>query len=108
MDAHRVIRRPSDAPAVLRLGRIWLSASFRGGILLFLPWLARLVVLPNGRVSADGSSGRRDDERVVHDFKLEPTARQLTSVCRGGLLYSKVSPFKSGTNVPRLGIRISQ
>ena len=65
------------APAVLRLGRTWLSASIGGGIYLFLPWLARLVGLPNGRVFADGSSGRSNDGRVVRDFKLEPTAREV-------------------------------
>ena len=61
MDAYRVIRHRGDeeegarwacrarqqrgpveiasgpAPAVLRLGRTWLSASFGGGIALFLP-----------------------------------------------------------------------
>ena len=101
MDAYRVIRRPGDedegarwacraqqqrgpveiasgpAPAVLRLGRTWLSASTGGGIFLFLPWFARLVGLPNGRVPADGSPGRTDDGRVVRDFKLEPTAREV-------------------------------
>ena len=80
MNAHRVIRHPGDeeegarwacgargqrgpveiasgpAPAVLRPGRTWLSASFGGEIILFLPWLARLVGLPNGRVAADGKS----------------------------------------------------
>ena len=59
-------RRPVEiasgpAPAVLRLRRTWLSASVRGGIALFLPWPARLVILPNGRVAADGSPGRTDD-----------------------------------------------
>ena len=63
------------APSVLRLGRTWLTASFGGGILLFLPWLAQLAGLPNGRVAADGSPGRTDDGRVVRDFKLKPTAR---------------------------------
>ena len=41
------------------------------------PTLARLVGLPNGRVAADGSSGRTDDGRVVRDFKLEPTTREV-------------------------------
>ena len=101
MDTYRVIRHRGDedegarwacgarqqrgpveiasgpSPAVLRLGRTWLSASFGGGILLFLPWLARLVGFPNGRVSADGSPGRTDDGRVVRDFKLEPNAREV-------------------------------
>ena len=63
------------APAVLRLGRTWLSASFGGGIGLFLPWPARPVGLPNGRVAEDGIPGRTDDGRVVRDFKLEPTTR---------------------------------
>ena len=61
------------APAVLRLGRTWLSALTGGGTFLFLPWLARLVGLPNARVPADGSPGRTDDGRVVLDFKLEST-----------------------------------
>ena len=76
MDAYRVISHPGDeyegarwacrvrqqrgpaeiasepAPAVLRLGWTWLSALI-GEESLFLPWLARLVGLPNGRVSAD-------------------------------------------------------
>ena len=101
MDAYQVIRHPGDedegarlacrarqqrgpveiasgpAPAVVRLRRSWLSASFRGGIALFLPWPARLVNLPNGRVAADGSSGRTDGGRVVRDFKLEPTTREV-------------------------------
>ena len=101
MDAYRVIRHPGDederarwacrarqqrgpveiasgpAPAVLRLGRTWLSASTGGGIFLFLPWLARLADLLNGRVSADGSPRRTDDGRVVRDFKLEATAREV-------------------------------
>ena len=62
---------------VLRLGRTWLSASIGGEIFLFLPWLARLVGLPNGCVSAVGSPGRTDDGRVVRDFKLEPTAPEV-------------------------------
>ena len=101
MDDYRVIRHPGDedeegrwacrarqqrgpveiasgpAPAVLRLGRTWLSASTGEGIFLFLPWLARLADLPNGRVPADGSPGRTDVGRVVRDFKLEPTAREV-------------------------------
>ena len=101
MDAYRVIRRHGDedeearwacrarqqrgpveiasgpAPTVLRLGQTWLSASTEGGIFLFLPWLARLASLPNGRVPADGSPGRTDDGRVVRDFKLESTAREI-------------------------------
>ena len=48
-----------------------------GGFLSFLPWLARLVGLPNGRVVADKSPGRTDDGTVVRDFKLEPTAREV-------------------------------
>ena len=103
MDAYRVIHHPGDedegarwacrsrqqrgpveiasepAPAVLRFQRTWLSASAGGEIFLFLPWLARLVGLPNGHVSADGSPGRTDDGRVVRDFKLEPTAREVAS-----------------------------
>ena len=101
MDAYRVIRHPGDedegarwacrarqqwgpveiasgpTPAALRLGRTWLFASTGGGIFLFLPWLARLAGLPNGRVPADGSPGRTDDGRVVRDLKLEPTAREV-------------------------------
>ena len=101
MDAYRVIRRPGHedegawwafrarqqwgpveiasgpTPADLRLGRTWLFASTEGGIFLFLSWLARLAGLPNGRVSADGSPGQTDDGRVVRDFKLEPTAREV-------------------------------
>ena len=41
------------------------------------PLTARLVGLPNGRVTADGSPGRTDDGRVVRDFKLEPTTREV-------------------------------
>ena len=101
MDAYRVIHYPGDedegarwayrerqqrgpveiasgpTPAVLRLGRTWLSASTGAGIFLFLPWLARLVGLPNRRVSTDWSPVRTDDGRVVQDFKLEPTAREV-------------------------------
>ena len=103
MDAYRVIHHPGDedegarwacgarrqrgpveiasrpAPAVLRPGRTWLSALFGGGIFLFLPWLAWLDGLPNGRVATDGSPGRTDDGRVARDFKLEPTARKVQS-----------------------------
>ena len=68
---------PGPAPAVLRLGRTWLSASAGGGIFLFIHWLAMLVGLPNGRVPADGRPGRTDDGRVVRDFRLEPTAREV-------------------------------
>ena len=101
MDAYRVIRHPGDedegarwacrarqqrgpveiasrlAPAILRPRRTCLSASTGGEIFLFLSRLARLVVLPNGRVAADGSSGPTDDGRVVRDFKLEPTTREV-------------------------------
>ena len=101
MDAYQVIRHPGDkdegaqwvcrarqqrwpveiasgpALAVLRLGRTWLSVSIGGGIFLFLSWLARLVGLPNGRVSVDGSPARKDDGSVVRDFKLEPTAHEV-------------------------------
>ena len=75
-------RRPVEiasgpALAVLRLGRTWLSAPIGGGIFLFLARLARLVSLPDGRVFADGSPGRTVDERVVRDFRLEPTAREV-------------------------------
>ena len=83
METYRVIRYPSDedegarwacrarqqrgpveiasgpAPAVLRLGRTWLSASFGGGFALFLPWLSRLVVLPNGMWQRMGVPGER-------------------------------------------------
>ena len=62
---------------VLRPGRTWLSASAGGGIFLFSSRLARLVGLPIGRVVADGSSERTDDGRVVRDFKLEPTTREV-------------------------------
>ena len=51
--------------------------TFGGGIGLFLPWLARLAGLPNGRVAADGSPGRTDDGRDVRDVKLKPTTRQV-------------------------------
>ena len=101
MDAYQVIRHPGDedegarwacraqqqrgpveialgpAPAVLRHGRTWLSALTGGGIFLSLPWLARIADLPNRRVPADGSPGRTDDGRVVRDFRLEPTAREV-------------------------------
>ena len=101
MDAYRVIRHPGyedkgarwacrarqqrgpveiasgPAPAVLHLRRTRLSTSTGGGIALFLPWLARLVSLPNGRVPADGSPERTDDGRVVRDFELEPTTREV-------------------------------
>ena len=102
MDAYRVIRHLGDedegarwacgtrrqrgpveiasgsAPAVLRLARTWLPASF-GGEILFLSWLARLVGLPNGHVAADGSPGQTHDGWVVRDFKLEPTTREVQS-----------------------------
>ena len=101
MDAYQVIRHPGDEvegarwacrvrrqqgpveiasgpiPAVLRLGRTWLPASSGGEVFLFLPWLAQLVDLPNGRVAVDRSPGRTDDWRVVCDFKLEPTAHEV-------------------------------
>ena len=101
MDANRVICHPGDedegarwacrerqqrgpveiasgpAPAVLRPGRTWPSASTGGEIFLFLPRLARLVGLPKGRAATDGSSGRTDDGRVVRDFKLEPITREV-------------------------------
>ena len=101
MDAYRVIRHPGDeeegarwacrarqqrgpveiasepAPTVLRLGRTGLSVSTGEGIFLFLPWLARLSNLLNGRLPADGSPGRSDDGGVVRDFKLEPTACEV-------------------------------
>ena len=49
----------------------------RGRNFLVPPRLARLVGLPIGRVAADGSSERTDDGRVVRDFKLEPTTREV-------------------------------
>ena len=54
-----------------------IGACTRGEESLFLPWLARLVGLPNRRVPAGGSLGRTDDGRVVRDFKLEPTACEV-------------------------------
>ena len=57
--------------------KTWLPAATGKGIFLFIPWLARLVGLPNGRVSVDGTPGRTDDGRAVRDFKLEPTAREV-------------------------------
>ena len=39
--------------------------------------LTRLKLNISGPVSADGSPGRTDDGRVVRDFKLEPTAREV-------------------------------
>ena len=101
MDAYRVIGHPGDeddgarwacrarqqwgpveiasgpTSAVLRLGRTWLSASAGGGIFIFLPWLARLAGLPIGRVPAHGVPGRTADGKVVRDYKLEPTAREV-------------------------------
>ena len=50
-----------------------------GEIFLFLSWLARLVGLPNERVAVDGSPRQTDDGRVVRDFKLEPTGREVQS-----------------------------
>ena len=38
---------------------------------------SRLVGMPNRRVAADRSPGLTDDGRVVRDFKLEPTAREV-------------------------------
>ena len=73
--ASRNLIRPS--PAVLRLGRTWLPASFAGEIFLFLSWLARLDGLLNGRVTADVIPGRTDNGRVVRDFKLGPTTREV-------------------------------
>ena len=51
----------------------------RGRNFLCLLWLARLVGLPNGRVSTDGSPRQTDDGRVVRDFKLEPTVCEVQS-----------------------------
>ena len=83
MDAYRVICHPGDedegarwacrarqqrgpveiatgpTPAVLRLGRTWLSASTVGGIFLFLRLLARLAGLPIGRVPGERVNRRR-------------------------------------------------
>ena len=58
----------------------WVDLAVRvdwGRNLLILSWLARQAGLPDGRASADGSPGRTDDGRVVRDFKLEPTAREV-------------------------------
>ena len=76
------------AAAVLHLGRTWLPVSFEGEIFSFLPWLARLVGLPNGRVAADGSPERTDDVRVVRDkcFVLLIT-RKFISIFMGLLRY---------------------
>ena len=65
------------APAVLRLRRIRLSASFGGGYFLVFSWLAQLVGQPSARVAADERPWRTDDGRVVRDFKLEPTPREV-------------------------------
>ena len=67
----------APAPVVLRLGRTWLSASTGGGIFIFLPWLARLAGLPNGRVPADGSPGRTDDWKSRTRLYAGPTAREV-------------------------------
>ena len=48
-----------------------------GRNLLIPPWLARLVGMPNRSVPADESPGRTYDGRVVRDFKLKPTAREV-------------------------------
>ena len=103
MDAYRVIRQPGDedegarwacrarqqrwlveiasrpTSAALRFQRTWLFASIGGEISLFLPWLARIVGLPNGRVSADGSPGQTDDGRDVRDFKGVTQDEELTN-----------------------------
>ena len=44
----------------------------------------RLVGQPRARVATDEGPGRTDDGRVVRDFKLEPTPREV--------LNSKVGP----------------
>ena len=86
MDAFRVIRHPGDEDEGARWairarqqrGPVEIASGPAPAVFaLFLPWLARLVSLPNGRVAADGSPGRTDDGRVVRDFKLEPTTREV-------------------------------
>ena len=74
MDAYRVICHPGDEDEGAR--RACRARQQRGPVEI-LPWPARLVSLPNGRVAADGSPGRTDDGRVVRDFKLEPTTREV-------------------------------
>ena len=56
---------PGPAPAVLRLWRIRLSASFGAGYFLVFSCLVRLVGSPSARVAVDESPGRTDDGRVV-------------------------------------------
>ena len=93
--------------AVPRLGRTRLSAPIGGEMFLFLPWLARLVGPPNGRVSAGGSPGRTNDGRVVRNFKLEPATREVQSrkvVPRAVYLFEKGFFFVlTGMPRPALG-----
>ena len=65
------------APAVLCLGRSRLSTSFAGGFFLVFSWLVWPIGSPSARVAADEGPGRTDNGRVVRDFKLEPTAREV-------------------------------
>ena len=62
---------------LLRLRRTWPSALIGEESFYSSPCLARLVCLPNGRVSSDGRPGRTDDGRVERDFRLERTSREV-------------------------------
>ena len=53
---------------------------------LFLPWLARLAGLPNGRVPADGSPWRTDDGRVVQAGTNCPRSLKPKGGSAGGIL----------------------
>ena len=53
---------------------------FGGGIFLFLPWLARLVVLPDGHVAVSGGS----DERMTVESYTTLSWNQLPVTFKAG------------------------
>ena len=65
------------------------------GSFSFLPWFARLVGLPNGRVSSDGSPGERmtEESYAILSWNQQPAKFKAERRFRGWCLGSREGFF---------------